>query len=109
MRPTCSNSATFSTAAGDRGASVEALKAEALAELAAIDAMGGAIAAIETGYMKRKLVESNTRRLEAIERGEQIVVGVNKFTESDPSPLTAGDNLIMTPSAEGRGRADRAR
>ena len=62
--------------------------------------MGGAIAAIESGYMKRKLVESNTRRLEAIERGEQIVVGVNAFTTSDPSPLTAGEISIMRPRAE---------
>src|SRR5579863_9676884 len=55
-------------------AKVEALKAEARAELAAIDAMGGAVKAIESGYLKAKLVESNTRRLEAIERGEQVVV-----------------------------------
>ena len=41
--------------------------------------------------MKGKLVESNTRRLEAIERGEQIVVGVNAFTTTEPSPLTAGE------------------
>ena len=82
------------------GEKVAQLKAEALAELAAIDAMGGAIAAIESGYMKAKLVESNTRRLEAIERGEQIVVGVNKFTTTDPSPLTAGDNLILSPAPE---------
>src|ERR1700744_493111 len=61
-------------------AKVEALKAEARAELAAIDAMGGAVKAIESGYLKRKLVESNTERLEGIERGEQIVVGVNQFT-----------------------------
>jgi (2R)-ethylmalonyl-CoA mutase len=81
-------------------ARVAALKAEALAELAAIDAMGGAIAAIESGYMKGKLVESNTRRLEAIERGDQIVVGVNAFTSTDPSPLTAGDNLVLSPSPE---------
>jgi ethylmalonyl-CoA mutase len=75
---------------------VAALKNEALAELAAIEAMGGAVAAIETGYMKRKLVQSNTRRLEAIERGEQIVVGVNRFTESEPSPLTdGGDSIIV--------------
>ena len=79
---------------------VKELKAAALAELAAIDAMGGAIPAIEQGYMKRQLVESNTTRLEAIERGEQIVVGVNKFTTTDPSPLTAGDNLIMKPSTQ---------
>jgi ethylmalonyl-CoA mutase len=74
---------------------VAALKREAMAELAAIDAAGGAIAAIESGEMKRKLVESNTRRLEAIERGEQPVVGVNCFTASEPSPLMAGDSAIM--------------
>jgi (2R)-ethylmalonyl-CoA mutase len=79
---------------------VAELKALALAELAAIDAMGGAIPAIESGYMKRQLVDSNTRRLEAIERGEQIVVGVNAFTNADPSPLTAGESAIMKPSAE---------
>ena len=44
--------------------------------------MGGAVAAVESGYMKQQLVESNTARLEAIERGEQIVVGVNKFTRN---------------------------
>jgi (2R)-ethylmalonyl-CoA mutase len=74
---------------------VAALKEEAVAELKKIDALGGAAAAVEAGYMKSKLVESNTARLEAIEAGEQIVVGVNKFTEGEPSPLTAGDNQIM--------------
>jgi (2R)-ethylmalonyl-CoA mutase len=74
---------------------VEQLKEQARAELAAIEAMGGAIHAVETGYMKMKLVESNTRRLEAIEAGEQIVVGVNKYVEAEPSPLTAGDGAIM--------------
>ncbi|HMN73352.1 MAG TPA: protein meaA [Rhodoblastus sp.] len=74
---------------------VDELKAAAREELAAIDAMGGAVAAIDTGYMKSKLVESNTRRLEAIEKGEQIVVGVNKFVETEPSPLTAGEGAIM--------------
>ena len=82
------------------GARVAALKADALAELAAIDAMGGAIKAIETGYIKSQLVESNTRRLEAIERGEMIVVGVNAFTTSEPSPLTTGETSIHVPSAE---------
>jgi (2R)-ethylmalonyl-CoA mutase len=75
---------------------VEELKAEARAELAVIGEMGGAIRAIETSYMKQKLVESNTRRLEAIERGEQVVVGVNKWTETEPSPLTTGDGSILT-------------
>ncbi|MFO1117651.1 MAG: protein meaA [Beijerinckiaceae bacterium] len=74
---------------------VEELKQAAREELAAIDAMGGAIAAIDTGYMKSKLVESNTRRLESIEKGEQTVVGVNRFKETEPSPLTAGEGAIM--------------
>src|SRR5674476_1588149 len=53
---------------------VAALKAEAMEELKRIDEMGGAVAAVESGYMKQQLVESNTCLLEAIERGEQIVV-----------------------------------
>jgi len=84
-------------------AKVEELKTQARAELAAIDAMGGAVKAIESGYLKEKLVESNTARLEAIEKAEQIVVGVNAFTNTDPSPLTAGDGLIYTPSARAEG------
>ena len=73
---------------------VESLKDEARAEIAAIDAMGGAIPAVESGYMKSRLVESNTARLEAIERGAQIVVGVNRFKEGEPSPLLTGDSAI---------------
>jgi (2R)-ethylmalonyl-CoA mutase len=73
-------------------AKVEALKVAAREELARIDAMGGAIAAVESSYMKQRLVESNARRLAAIESGEQTVVGVNKFTESAPSPLVAGND-----------------
>ena len=79
---------------------VDALKAEAKEELARIDAMGGAVAAVELGYMKQQLVESNTARLEAIERGDQVVVGVNKYLESEPSPLTGGVDSIMTVSAD---------
>jgi ethylmalonyl-CoA mutase len=79
---------------------VQQLKAEALAELASIDAIGGVVKAIESGAIKARLVASNTRRLEAIERGEQIVVGVNAFMSSEPSPLTAGENSILVPSAE---------
>ena len=74
---------------------VAALKAEAMAELKKIDQLGGAAAAVETGYMKSKLVESNTARLEAIEAGEQTVVGVNKFTSTEPSPLASGSDAIM--------------
>ena len=74
---------------------VEELKAAARDELAAIDAMGGGIAAVESGYMKSRLVEANTRRLEAIESGAQTVVGVNRFVETEPSPLTTGEGSIM--------------
>ena len=71
---------------------VDELKAEAKAELARIDEMGGAVAAIDT--MKRALVESNTERLRRIESGEQIVVGVNRWTETEPSPLAAGEGAV---------------
>ncbi|MEM9207376.1 MAG: protein meaA, partial [Pseudomonadota bacterium] len=77
-------------------AKVEALKEQARSELDNIDAMGGAVAAIETSYMKRALVQSNTARLEGIESGEQKVIGVNAFTETEPSPLTVGDGAFMT-------------
>ena len=79
---------------------VEQLKHEAKEELARIEQMGGAIAAVESGYMKQRLVESNSARFEAIERGEQIVVGVNKFLETEASPLTGGIDAIMTVSKE---------
>jgi (2R)-ethylmalonyl-CoA mutase len=75
---------------------VETLKREAREELDRIEQMGGAVAAVESGYMKRQLVDANTARLEAIERGEQVVVGVNKYLESEPSPLTGGIEAILT-------------
>jgi (2R)-ethylmalonyl-CoA mutase len=74
-------------------AKVEALKAGARAELARIDEMGGAVAAID--YMKGELVAANTARLARIEAGETVVVGVNRFTEAEPSPLTAGEGGIL--------------
>lgn len=77
---------------------VEELKTAARAELARIDAMGGAIVAVENGAMKRALVESNARRLTAIEDGSLVVVGVNRWMESEPSPLTAGEGSILTVS-----------
>ncbi len=81
---------------------VAALKEEALAELETINAMGGAVVAVEQSYMKRRLVESNAERLAAIERGDQVVVGVNKYTETEESPLTAGDGnfLAIDPKVE---------
>ena len=79
---------------------VDELKRAALEELDHIDRLGGAIAAVEMGYMKAQLVESNTARLEAIERNERIVIGVNGFVETEPSPLTTGENTILTVAHE---------
>jgi ethylmalonyl-CoA mutase len=81
-------------------AKVEELKCEAREELAHIEALGGAVAAVEQGYMKQQLVESNTRRIEAIERGEQVVVGVNRFVESEASPLAGAVDAIVTVSPQ---------
>jgi len=64
-------------------AKVEELKREAKQELKRIEEMGGAIEAVETGYMKQQLVASASARFEAIERAEQIVVGVNKYIETE--------------------------
>jgi (2R)-ethylmalonyl-CoA mutase len=76
---------------------VGALCDEARAELARIEAMGGAVAAVDSGYLKQSLVESNTRRVAAIEAGELPVIGVNVFAETAPSPLTAtGDDAILS-------------
>ena len=71
---------------------VDELKAAAKAELARIEAMGGVVAAID--WMKRALVESNTDRLRKVESGEQVVVGVNRWAETEPSPLAAGAGAI---------------
>jgi (2R)-ethylmalonyl-CoA mutase len=83
---------------GEIASKVDDLKRQAREELARIEAMGGAVAAVDTGYLKQQLVESNTMRLEAIERGEQIVVGVNKYLESEPSPLAGTADSILTVS-----------
>ena len=74
-------------------AKVEALKDGARAELKLLDEMGGAIAAID--YMKSQLVSSNAARLNRVEDGETVVVGVNRWQQGEPSPLTAGDGGIM--------------
>lgn len=77
---------------------VAALMEGARAELAQIDAMGGAIEAIP--YMKGRLVEANAERIARIERGETVVVGVNRFTTTEPSPLTTGEGAIMVADPE---------
>ena len=78
-------------------AKVEELKADAREEIKRIDDMGGAVAAVDSAYMKQQLVSSNATRLQAIESGEQIVVGVNAYQETERSPLASGnENTILT-------------
>jgi (2R)-ethylmalonyl-CoA mutase len=93
---------------GEIARKVDDLKRQAREELARIEAMGGAVAAVDTGYLKQQLVESNTARLEAIERGEQVVVGVNKYLESETSPLAGTADSILTVSDDAeRSQIDR--
>ena len=72
---------------------VNELKDGAREKLAQIDAMGGAVAAIE--YMKGRLVESNASRIGRVENSETTVIGVNRFTEGADSPLIGGDGSVM--------------
>ena len=84
-------------------AKVSALVASATAEIDRVQAMGGAIAAVESGYMKQALVSAHSTRRARIESGDEIIVGVNKFNTTEPSPLTANlDEAIMAadPRAE---------
>ena len=69
----------------------------AKAEIDRIQEMGGAVPAVESGYMKSALVASHAKRRQRIEAGEDIVVGVNKFETTEPNPLTADlDTAIQT-------------
>ncbi len=70
-------------------AKVAELVEGARAEIDRVQAMGGAIAAVESGYMKQALVSAHAARRGRIEAGEDVVVGVNKFETTEPSPLTA--------------------
>ncbi|HEX6936324.1 MAG TPA: methylmalonyl-CoA mutase family protein, partial [Actinomycetes bacterium] len=86
-------------------AKVDELRTAARAEMARIEEMGGAVAAVESGYLKSELVASHARRRARVESGEDVVVGVNRFTETEPSPLTADlEAAIQTvdPAAEQR-------
>ena len=76
---------------------VSALVEQVRAEVDRVQAMGGAVAAVETGYMKSALVASHAERRRRIEAGEDVVVGVNRFTTTEPNPLLADiDGAIMT-------------
>ena len=80
-------------------AKVQELKGKARQELATIEAMGGAVEALESGYMKSKLVESHRRRIEGLESGARSVIGVNRFTESAPSPLFGSEASVQAVDA----------
>jgi (2R)-ethylmalonyl-CoA mutase len=82
-------------------AKVAELVAGAKAEMDRVQAMGGAVAAVETGYMKQALVSSHAARRARIESGEHVVVGVNRFETTEPSPLTADlDTAIQAADPE---------
>jgi (2R)-ethylmalonyl-CoA mutase len=82
-------------------AQTQRLVDSAWAEVQEVLKRGGAVDAVESGYIKQKLVESNAARLRAIENGDQVVVGVNKYIESAPSPLTENlDDAILTVDPE---------
>jgi (2R)-ethylmalonyl-CoA mutase len=86
------------------------IEAAAWQEIQRIEQQGGAIAAVESGYMKQKLVESNARRVADIEAGTKTVVGVNKFTEGEPSPLLQGASSILSvDDSAGREQVERLR
>ena len=84
-------------------AKVASLVEGAKAEIDRVQALGGAIAAVESGYMKQALVSAHAARRARIENGDEVIVGVNRFDTTEPSPLTANlDEAIMAadPAAE---------
>ena len=80
---------------------VKELVEAAQREIDAVQGMGGAVAAVESGYMKSQLVTAHSERRRRIESGEDVVVGVNKFTSTEPSPLTENlETAIQTVDPE---------
>ena len=72
-------------------------------EVEEVQRLGGAVACVQSGYIKERLVESNALRLRQIEQGTRTVVGVNRYTESEPSPLVSGGAaaiMALDPAAE---------
>src|SRR3954454_22849138 len=85
---------------------VRELLSGAREEMARVAEHGGAVEAVP--YMKAALVESHRARIARIEAGEQVVVGINRFTETEPSPLTAdaeGGILVVDAAVEAEARA----
>jgi (2R)-ethylmalonyl-CoA mutase len=80
-------------------AKVAELVAGARAEIDRVQAMGGAVPAVESGYMKGQLVSAHAARRARVESGEEVVVGVNAFTTTEPSPLTA-EGVVTTQTVD---------
>jgi ethylmalonyl-CoA mutase len=90
-------------------AKVDELVAGARDELARIEQMGGALAAVESGYMKSALVRSHAERRAKIESGDEVVVGLNRFTTSEPNPLLSDlDTAIETVAPDVEAKAEQA-
>ena len=86
-------------------AKVAQIAAAARAEMLRIEELGGAVAAVESGYLKSALVASHADRRRRVESGDEVIVGVNAFTSSEPSPLTANLDaaiLRVDPAVEAR-------
>src|SRR5262249_48660201 len=77
-------------------AKVAELVEAATAEMEHIEALGGAMAAVESGYLKSKLVASHAERRARIESGEEKIVGVNCYESTEPNPLTADLDTVIT-------------
>ncbi len=86
-------------------AKVAAIKAGTKAEIDEIEALGGTLNAIE--HMKEKLVAANAARIRRIERGEDILVGVNRWTEAEPSPLGGAGSILTVDPADVQEQLDR--
>ncbi len=86
-------------------AKVDEMCAAAREEIDKVQAMGGAVAAVESGYMKQALVGSHAERRQRIEAGEDVVVGVNRYTTTEPNPLVSdlgGAIMVAEPGVEDR-------
>src|SRR5215212_10164317 len=82
-------------------AKVAELVAAATDEMDHVQALGGAVAAVESGYMKQQLVSSHAARRARIESGQEVLLFLNRFVTTEPSPLTADlDTAIQTPDPE---------
>jgi len=87
-------------------AKVAELVEGARAEIERVQEMGGAVAAVESGYMKQAMVGSHADRRAKIEAGEMLVIGVNCFLETEESPLTKDlDTAIQAPDPEAESSA----